>query len=570
MAEMTIQRRLALCMGVLGTVCAVQFISTSALNYAQYSSMKAQRLTAEVQNRQMLGDMKHDGIQGDVFRIEGAVRTSNAHFAESSAKDMASDIAELDSAYAFVYDHTYEGALQDAVEATKAPKQDYIAKARAVAERMRTNPGDYAAQMEAFTQSFDGFEKVQEQLSEAIRTKIAQENTTADRIVLISTILQVLTTIGVAVTLAAAAVIVRKHVVAPIRSLASALRRMAGGDYALAIPGTGRGDEVAEIAEAAQVFRDAAIAKQAADREQQQVVAELTTGLERLAGKDLEYKIGADFPPAYAMLKQNFNLAVASLADAISATRIGAVSVMNGVTEISSASDNLALRNEQQAQGVDLVNREASEGAAIVARAVAAMSALESSSEEITKITDVIDGISFQTNLLALNAGVEAARAGDSGKGFAVVANEVRALAQRSAEAASSIKVLIDKSSQEVDTAVLQVRETGGLLERIVTRIGDLNSTIQQNAAMAEETTAATRTVSQEAGRLSELVETFRTRNLASRPMHTPIASQLRRESVQEFSASPPPAKAPPPPVSAPAPAAAKQEFASDDGWAEF
>lgn len=97
-------------------------------------------------------------------------------------------------------------------------------------------------------------------------------------------------------------------------------------------------------------------------------------------------------------------------------------------------------------------HREASDGGKVVQRAVSAMAVIEKSAKEITQIIDVIDGFAFQTNLLALNAGVEAARAGNAGKGFAVVANEVRALAQRSAEAAQNIKTIVNASTQQVNT----------------------------------------------------------------------------------------------------------------------
>jgi methyl-accepting chemotaxis protein len=167
------------------------------------------------------------------------------------------------------------------------------------------------------------------------------------------------------------------------------------------------------------------------------------------------------------------------------------------------------------------------------------MGAIEKSAQEITQIINVIDGIAFQTNLLALNAGVEAARAGDAGKGFAVVANEVRALAQRSAEAAKDIKELITTSAQQVGSGVSLVGETGTLLEKIVARVGDISGLVttiaqsaevqatnlqqvngsvgdmdkmtQQNAAMVEQSTAAARSLAGEAEELTKLVSRFRT-----------------------------------------------------------
>jgi methyl-accepting chemotaxis protein len=188
--------------------------------------------------------------------------------------------------------------------------------------------------------------------------------------------------------------------------------------------------------------------------------------------------------------------------------------------------------------------QQALDGGQVVRNAVTAMDAIEKSSQEIGQIVTVIDGIAFQTNLLALNAGVEAARAGESGKGFAVVANEVRALAQRSADAAKDIKALITTSSGQVSQGVRLVGEAGEMFERIVGNIGDINGSIeqiatgtetqagnlqqvslavgdmdrmtQQNAAMVEESTAASRSLASEADELAGLVSRFRLRSRLS------------------------------------------------------
>ena len=184
----------------------------------------------------------------------------------------------------------------------------------------------------------------------------------------------------------------------------------------------------------------------------------------------------------------------------------------------------------------------------VVRSAVEAMGRIEQASHEIAQITNVIDEIAFQTNLLALNAGVEAARAGEAGKGFAVVAQEVRELAQRSADAARQIKSLIDKSTDEVANGSALVQETGAVLaaisQQIVAISGHVNTIAtasadqsaalqevngsvnqmdqmtQQNASMVAETTAASRALAAEADTLMSMVEQFRLEKNGAERVH--------------------------------------------------
>jgi methyl-accepting chemotaxis protein len=203
----------------------------------------------------------------------------------------------------------------------------------------------------------------------------------------------------------------------------------------------------------------------------------------------------------------------------------------------------------------------------VVANAVNAMHRIEQSSSQISNIIGVIDEIAFQTNLLALNAGVEAARAGEAGKGFAVVAQEVRELAQRSAQAAKEIKDLIRNSTDEVSTGVKLVQETGEALKVIEAQVVTINAQLdaiatsareqsvglaevntavnqmdqvtQQNAAMVEESTAASASLASEVTRMREIIAEFRLGSqtgapTASRPQQVradqrPVASPARR-----------------------------------------
>lgn len=376
----------------------------------------------------------------------------------------------------------------------------------------------------------------------------------------------------VATTLVATDRICRPYVNTVLR-----MEGLAAGETQSEIAYTDYQDCVGRMTTAMAAFRDNAVEVRRAREEQEQVVDLLKNALRALADNRLDCQISVAFPGAYEELRNDFNHAVGSLAQAIQTVNQTAQTVMTGASEINSASDDLARRNEQQAasveetaaaltqvtQGVNAMansatgaqqrigqtHDEASTGGAVVQQAVAAMAAIAASADEISSIVGLIDGIAFQTNLLALNAGVEAARAGDAGKGFAVVATEVRALAQRSADAARDIRALISTSSEQVTSGVNLVGEAGTVLSSIVDRVAEINGLVgdiassahsqaaslqqvntavaevdrvtQQNAAMVEESTAAARSLSQEASELARVVQRFVTGGgVASRQIH--------------------------------------------------
>ena len=310
--------------------------------------------------------------------------------------------------------------------------------------------------------------------------------------------------------------------------------------------------------------REAVKAREAG--EIQHAVEALADGLGRLADGDLAHRIDAPFAGHLDRLRTDFNHSLTRLHTAMTTVGQNARAIDAGATEIRSAADDLARRTEQQAASVEetaaaleeitttvkdstrraeevgsLVARTrqgAEKSGEVVRRAVTAMQGIEKSSHEISNIIGVIDDIAFQTNLLALNAGVEAARAGEAGKGFAVVAQEVRELAQRSASAAKEIGGLIATSAAEVATGTRFVGETGDALMEIsrhivslsdeveliataareqATSLQEVNASVnsmdqmtQRNAAMVEETNAATRQLAQEADMLMDLVGRFR------------------------------------------------------------
>ncbi|MGK6323566.1 methyl-accepting chemotaxis protein [Sphingomonas sp. DT-51] len=297
----------------------------------------------------------------------------------------------------------------------------------------------------------------------------------------------------------------------------------------------------------------------------QDVTDKLGRALDALARGDFTTPL-EPLPDDYRALANNFEEMRRRVCATLAEVTGAAARIATGSGEINSASDDLSRRTEQQAASlgetaaameqitatvretasgasranavVSETRSEAEQSGAVVRRAVEAMGGIERSSNEISEIISVIDGIAFQTNLLALNAGVEAARAGEAGKGFAVVASEVRALAQRSADAARDVKTKITASTDQVDAGVGLVSDTGKALERIIARISEISTLVgtiadsaeqqagglqqvnlavaemdgvtQQNAAMVEQATAAARSLADEAEALTRRVSSFR------------------------------------------------------------
>ncbi|AYD00311.1 methyl-accepting chemotaxis protein [Neorhizobium sp. NCHU2750] len=423
--------------------------------------------------------------------------------------------------------------------------------------------------------------------------------------------------IGIVIAVVLALIIAQKGVTLPMARLRERMASLAAGDTAAEVDGLGRKDEVGQMAEAVAVFRDNALEririeqeandhrslseKERIEREAAKTreaadvkyaVDNLAQALAQLSEGNVSYRIDQPFTASLDGVRGDFNASATKLQAALEQVAENARSIEAGSAEIKSAADDLAKRTEQQAASVEETAaaleeitttvkdaaRRATEAGNLVARtrqgaeksgevvqkAVRAMEEIEKSSGEIGNIIGVIDDIAFQTNLLALNAGVEAARAGEAGKGFAVVAQEVRELAQRSANAAKEIKVLITASNEQVQNGVHLVGETGKALEAIVGEVQEINRNVnaivesaqeqssglqqintavntmdqdtQKNAAMVEEQTAASHGLARDVASLNMLLSQFklslqhapRQSVLAARATEVPAASPAR------------------------------------------
>jgi methyl-accepting chemotaxis protein len=447
---------------------------------------------------------------------------------------------------------------------------------------------------------------------------------------------------------AAASVAMGRKLARPIVSMSIVMEQLAAGNLDLApADGTTRARELDRMSRALNVFRqnalerarlesEAATTRALTEAEREQASAERTKaakeqteavqrlgfGLKEVAGGDLMVRLTDGFTPAYAQIRDDFNVAIDKLKATIVSVVDSTGSIETSAKEVSAAADDLSRRTEQQAasleqttatltevtaavktsaegtlharQVVAAADEDARKSATVVRQAVEAMSAIAKSSKQISQIIGVIDEIAFQTNLLALNAGVEAARAGEAGRGFAVVASEVRALAQRSAGAAKEIKGLISDSSAQVGIGVELVAETGRSLERIAAQVAEINAAVsdiaggaheqstalqeintaieqmnlvtQQNAAMVEESTAAGHSLSEETSKLSHLMGQFRVGRAAG---ESTLRAELAKAAPHAFRT---PAKAARPAATGRSTLAVATAggAAAAEGWQEF
>jgi methyl-accepting chemotaxis protein len=337
--------------------------------------------------------------------------------------------------------------------------------------------------------------------------------------------------------------VVTRRVTNPLQRLSGAMRKLAGGDFSVVLPGLERKDEIGAVANAVEEFKLLAVekarreadeiaqrqqtevelqAKAAAEQrelaesqtraaeEQARVVRLLAEGMIKMAQGDLTYRLAEGFTESYRQIKDDFNAMAERLQQTIGSIVIATQEIANASAELSGSTTDLSQRTEEQAASLEQTSASMEEisatvrknaenaqqanqsandtravadrGGQVVAKAVDAMARIEESSRKISDIISVIDEIARQTNLLALNAAVEAARAGEAGRGFAVVASEVRSLAQRSSQAAKDITDLINHSNNQVKDGVDLVNRAGSALHEIV---GSIKHVVQMVSDIA-------------------------------------------------------------------------------------
>ncbi len=583
---------------VIAAGAAVMVLCTAGAGAGLWSTtrlddaLREANASAGVLRNHMEADMMHDALRADVLSSQLAGDAGSGIQIADVRKDLTEHTAIFRKAIADNDALATDPASRAALADLKAPLDTYVKSATQMVALAGADRVQAIAAMPGFMTQFTTLEGAMNSASDKIE---AASNASTQRAQKVGAFSEILMSAAVLAGIIFAAILIvmsRAAIVRPVLELAGDMRRMAAGQNDITVSGADRADEIGEMAKSVQVFRQSGLERarlevqaagfqqeldkklkdmeaafELAGREQQAVVEIMAKGLSSLASGDLSTRIAAQVASDYAALKSDFNAAAAGLEEAIRTISDVAGQIGSGTDEIAHASNDLSRRTEQQAASleetaaaldeiaatvrqtadgaqratveVSSARTEAERSGEVVGQAVKAMGAIEDSSRQITQIIGVIDEIAFQTNLLALNAGVEAARAGDAGRGFAVVAQEVRALAQRSAEAAKEIKTLISTSSQQVGAGVDLVGQTGEALSRIVGRVAaiddlvrgisassqeqasglnevniavnHMDQVVQQNAAMVEQATAATHSLKGETAQLVSLVSQFRT-----------------------------------------------------------
>ena len=616
---MKISGKIQLVGGVMGMVAVLMGVIAVGVVFGYSDQLKRYENASE---RAFLGEHLNRQVTAVVMDSRGVYMAASTDKAKKFADNILKNLDGIDetlASWAPLVPAKQAEAFAGVVEGAKGFRQFRSETARLgtqvspEAANLQGNNEDNRANRKAFQAEIDEVVSQDRNNLETIKANVAQLKTTMLIVVGLTGL------IGLAVGVAVASFIARRHLSQPIQNITNTMTRLVKGDLDTEVPYAGRPDEIGEMAAAVEVFREnaidnrrvhaqeealraksadlqssiAGVVKAAAagdfssritkDYENEDLnrfaasinellagVSDAVTETQRVIGElangNLTESMNGAFLGVLGDLQRDVNMALSTLKSTMLDVRASSDSVNSSASELKVASDDLAKRSEQQAASLEETSaaldeitaavknsteraqsatvmvgdatRSAKQSGEVVRNAINSMERIEQASHEITQIINVIDEIAFQTNLLALNAGVEAARAGEAGRGFAVVAQEVRELAQRSANAAKDIKTLILKSGEEVQVGVRHVQETGTSLseieghvlkindhineiataarqqsvglQEVSTAINEMDQVTQRNAAMVEEMSAATHKLGSDADSLDSMVSRFR------------------------------------------------------------
>ncbi|MEY4428275.1 MAG: hypothetical protein RLZZ182_964 [Pseudomonadota bacterium] len=499
----------ALSVGITTTVGAVGGWGLSALGHAMDDTVVA---TEATQNATM-GDMAHDALRGDVYQALLAAQNQQRDAVQAAAQSAKEHAHEFRQRIHALKQQALPDPLRHNAEALEPTVKAYTAKGEEIAGLALTEPGEALAHLEEFNALFERLEKEQDVVIEGIEAHAkAQDAAAHTQRRQTQVTMAAVTGLGLCALLGTLALITRRT---------------------------------------------------------QQLLGEepeaLRQRLVRVAQGDLSRQEGQTSAPRDSVLDSLLHM-IDRVRQMVEDVRQDADSVANASNEVSAGSADLARRTQEQASALERsvsalsqlsgavsqnadsareanqlahgASDVAEQGGELVQQLVGTMQQIHQSSQKISDIIGVIDGIAFQTNILALNAAVEAARAGEQGRGFAVVAAEVRSLAQRSANAAREIKGLISASVERVTAGAEQADAAGSTMHNIVGAIGqvtrlmgDISQATQEqtlglnqvaevvqhmdrdtqaNAALVEQTATAAASLNQQARHLTEAVSVFR------------------------------------------------------------
>lgn len=516
-------------------VVAVALTSVWGVATLQESSHRMRDKFSALRNA-LEADMMHDAVRGDVLGILRATNLNDMKQYDEAVKDLEANGTWFREALEKNEALPLGTNIKEALARVKPKLADYLASGEKIAMLAKADFASANALVPEFQQTFLKLQDEQQKLFNLLESShndsIKDTDTvasTANNTVLFVMLISILASLIFSILLA-------KQVTGSLRQALGMAARVARGHLDDRATESRSADETGQLIAAMNEMR----------RSLANIVGQVRSGAQSVYATMDQIKVGND------SLSQRTEQQAATLEETAASTEELAATVRASAQDAREA-------NQRATHAGDAAVR----GGRIAAEAVQTMAEISASAKRIAEITSVIDGIAFQTNILALNAAVEAARAGEQGRGFAVVATEVRALAQRSADAAKEIKQLISASVAKVDSGTALVAQAGQAMQEIITAIGgvtelvsrvatttqeqgqgieqvnqaisQLDGVAQQNAALVEESSAAAESLRDEVRALTQVVDQFKLANTthaqtpaAPRLQKTPIRSQPR------------------------------------------